>query len=85
MLIRLTDIKNLTHWINPIHVKMLRQKKGVTEVFITINPSWVSPTIKTRIPIDELADMLNAAMPEGVPFVPDDDHISGGQGASAAV
>ncbi|MBX3363650.1 MAG: hypothetical protein KF866_02685 [Phycisphaeraceae bacterium] len=85
MLLKLIDAKGITHWVNPLHVKMLREKKGVTEVFITMNPSWPSPTLKIKEPIDTIAALINASMPDNLGFIPDDDLISGSHGTTTAV
>lgn len=85
MLVRFEDIKKNQIWINPIHVKMLRQKKDITEIFITFQRALGSPALKVRMPLEEVAATLNAAMPD-LPFVPDDDpgfDQSGGAGTAA--
>lgn len=85
MLVKLTDTKGLTYWLNPIHVKMLREKKGVTEIFLTINSSWPSPNLKVKEPLDAIAAMISAAMPENLSYVPGDDFITGSHGSTTQV
>ncbi len=83
MLVRFEDTKGKPAWINPIHVKMLRQKKEITEVYVSGTPGWNSPYLKVRMAMDEVADMLNAAMPD-MAFVPDDDLAAAQQQAAGA-
>lgn len=85
MLVRFEDTKKNQIWINPIHVKMLRDKKSVTEIYISYQSAFGSGVLKVRMPIDEVAATLNAAMPD-LSFVPDDDpgfDQSGGAGTAA--
>ena len=92
MLVRIVDIKEKVHWVNPIHVKVVTQgKKNVTLICIKHEIAWGSavPVIKTNQPIDEVAELLNLAMPDSLTsFVPDDDDAddaSGGAIATGAV
>ncbi len=61
MLVRFLDTKDKVVWINPVHVKFLSPKKPeVTS--IALNVPATAP-VNVRVPIDEVAAMLNAAMP----------------------
>ncbi len=65
MLVKLTDIKGREIWVNPVYVKAVTQsKRGVTEVFINFGSQWSSNhSIKVRANVDEVAEMISAAMP----------------------
>ena len=65
MLVRFEDTKGKPVWINPVHVRMLRQKRDLTE----IQTPGSSTFVKIRMPIDQVADMLNSAMPDSA-YVP---------------
>ncbi|MCA9279967.1 MAG: hypothetical protein H6815_12760 [Phycisphaeraceae bacterium] len=93
MLVRFEDTKGKTHWINPVHVKVVAEvKPGRTDIFLTYGGGWGSNvTIKVNLPADQVADMLNVAMPEVVlGYVTDDGRSplggasSGGAAAAAA-
>lgn len=72
MLVRLTDTKGRDLWINPVHVKFMRQKRSTTEIIMAA--TWGSaPIAKISMPMDEVAALFNAAMPDLGLFVPDDD------------
>lgn len=79
MLVKFTDVKGVNYWVNPLHVKMLREKKGLTEVFIVYNPGWASPSFKVKQSAEEVAALLDAAMPDAGAFVPDDDPMAAKQ------
>lgn len=62
MLVRFTDTKGRVVWINPVHVRSLAPKKpDITSVYVSVSTSGFP--INVTGPIDEVADMLNAAMP----------------------
>ncbi|MCB9845146.1 MAG: hypothetical protein H6811_04060 [Phycisphaeraceae bacterium] len=82
MLVRLTDTKGRSAWINPIHVRLLREKKEITEVFITPVSLGVSPVLRVPMRMDDVAAMLNASMPDLASFAPDDDAPQPSQFAS---
>lgn len=84
MLVKFTDTKGVDTWVNAAHVKGLREKRGVTEIFVTINPTWGQNSIKVRQPAAEIAELLNAAMP-GFFFPPDDDSGGGSAATNAAI
>ncbi len=65
MLVRFEDTKSKPIWINPVHVRMLRQKRHMTE----IQTPGSNMFVKVRMPIDQVADMLNSAMPDSA-YVP---------------
>lgn len=83
MLVPFTDSEGREAWINPIHVKVVRTKKGLlggkkgTEVWF----SWTTGSESIKIPEEPsaVAMKLNAAMPEMIaqqplpPFSPDDE------------
>ena len=69
MLVRLTDIKEKVYWINPVHVKVVTEgKKGVTLVCLKHDLAWGNTVaaIKTAMPVDEVAALLNLGMPDGL-------------------
>lgn len=83
MLVRLIDTKGRTLWINPVHVKFMREKRTTTEIMMAA--TWASaPIAKIAMPMDEVAELFNAAMPDLSMFVPMDDDASAGGGSSAA-
>ncbi|MEQ8844076.1 MAG: hypothetical protein RIB58_04405 [Phycisphaerales bacterium] len=88
MLVRFLDVKQKVHWVNPIHVKVVTEdKKGVTLIAIKHELGWgsVQPVIKTRQPVDEVAELLNVGMPDYVSFAPSDDGDGDDDGGSAAM
>lgn len=77
MLVRFTDTKDKTVWINPVHVKTLTEKKPeVTS--INLNLPATAP-VNVRMHIDEVAARLNAAMPLD-PY----EGVGGADGSGAA-
>lgn len=92
MLVQLTDHKGNEVWINPVHVKMVRQKKpGVVEIYLVVTAGWGSPTMRAAGELHEIIDRLNAAMPADLgaftPAIedqPEDDFSGGGAGAGGA-
>ena len=66
MLVRFEDIKGKVWWVNPTHVKAVQvDKKGKTEIILAHAPTWSSSFgLKVDRPIDEVAEVINAAMPE---------------------
>ncbi len=92
MLVRIVDIKDKVHWINPVHVKVVTEgKKGVTLICLKHEVAWGSTVcvIKTRTHIDETAELLNMGMPDGLigyaPPADDDQADEGGAAAAAAM
>ncbi len=83
MLVKLTDSKGTDVWINPVHVRLVRRKGRHTEVFVPFNANWGAVSIKTRQPLDEVADLLNAGMPDLLGFAPDDDGTNSAAAAAA--
>ncbi len=86
MLVQLTDHKGNEVWINPVHVKMVRQKKpGVVELFMAVTANWGAPTMRATGELHEIIDRINAAMPADLgAYTPaleeqqsDDDHSGG--------
>lgn len=64
MLVQITDHKGNEVWVNPVHVKMVRQKKpGVVEIFMAVTANWGAPTMRANGELHEIIDRLNAAMP----------------------
>lgn len=67
MLIRLADAEGRETWINPIHVKVVRTRKGMlggekgTEVWFSFNAT--SEAIYFSEPPEHIAAMIDAAMP----------------------
>lgn len=63
MLVKITDLKDKDHWINPLYVKCIRaNRKGQTEI-IGLMTSMGSH-IKTNEPIESVADRISVAMPD---------------------
>lgn len=86
MLVRFLDTKDKVVWINPVHVKFLAPKKPeVTS--IALNVPATAP-INVRMAIDDVAAILNSAMPLD-PYAGIDDDGTGasgdGGGSSAAI
>lgn len=77
MLIQLTDADGRETWINPIHVKIIRTRKGMlgggkgTEVWFSFIAT--SEAVYFSEPPAVIAQALNAAMPTVVALTPDDD------------
>lgn len=66
MLVRLTDHKGKERWVNPIYVKSLLAKgPGETEVEVS---GWTSK-MRVRLSADEVALMINAAMPDAADYI----------------
>ncbi len=84
MLVRFEDIKGGEVWINPVHVKLVKQARRSTEIVMALSSSFGNSVIKVRLTPEEVSLMLNAGMPEILPLAPEDDHDTDG-GAAAAV
>lgn len=84
MLVRLTDTKDQPVWVNPIHVKAVRPKSKYTEVFVPLNSSFGTVSIKVKGTPEEIVDALNAGMPDLLPPLPPEDDASGGGFAGGA-
>ena len=86
MLVRFLDTKDKVVWINPVHVKMLSVKKpDVTSIAMSVPAAM---PINVRMSIDEVAAVLNAAMPLDPYAGLDEDSVGGagdGGDASAAI
>lgn len=67
MLVQLTDAEGRETWVNPIHVKVVRTRKGMlggqkgTEVWFSFHAT--SEAVYFSEPPDQVATLLNAAMP----------------------
>jgi len=86
MLVRFTDVKGQQVWVNPIHVKMVQEKKKSTEIVFIVSTSFsVVGAIRVEEPVDEVAARISEAMPAVMAFVPDDDSGDDSSGAAAAV
>ncbi len=88
MFVRLTDHKDNPVWVNPIHVRAVRERSKYTEVVLPMNTSMGQVIVKIKQPAEEVVELLNAGMPEFLPFPPDDDSgggggLAGGAGAAA--
>ncbi|MEM9066326.1 MAG: hypothetical protein AAGB51_12640 [Planctomycetota bacterium] len=59
MLFKVTDIKGDTRWINPTYVRLIRERKNRTEIWVAGN----SVAIYVDRPLDEVANVINAALP----------------------
>jgi len=84
MLVRFVDTKEKVVWINPVHVKMLAEKKPeVTSIILNIP---ATAPVNVRQSIDTVAAMLNAAMPLDpyAAIATEEDGAMGDGGASAA-
>lgn len=62
MLVKLVDTKDETYWINPLYVRVLREKKGITEVHCVAGGGVMTGVIKIKEPIDEVAMQLNVGL-----------------------
>lgn len=64
MLVRFEDKKGRPFWVNPVHVRGLRESKAGVSTTVSINMGgWSGDSIEVPRPIDEVADAINAAMP----------------------
>jgi len=89
MLVRLVDKSGAEWWINPMHVKAVKGKRGMSEVYIAVNTTWGQASIKVRETPEVIVEALNAAMPEVFAYAPPDDdasspHAATGGGAAGA-
>jgi hypothetical protein len=59
MLFKVRDKKGVERWVNPIYVRVIRQKKNTTELWISgeVQPLYLDQ------PLDTVANVVNAAMP----------------------
>jgi len=59
MLFKLRDKKGVEWWVNPTHVRVIRQKKETTELWLSgeVQPLYLDQ------PLDTVAAVVNAAMP----------------------
>ena len=87
MLVKFTDSKGKVLWLNPIHVKVLQEKKDLTEIVVAYSPGMGSTTVKVAMAMDDVAALLNAAMPGLLAMAPDDGSggSDGGGGGAAMV
>jgi len=85
MLVKLTDAKGNEVWINPIHVKLIREKRGKSEIHMAVGSAWgaAPATLKIRVPAEELVAVLNAGMPD-MAYVPDEETGMDQSGDAAA-
>lgn len=81
MLVKLTDTKGRAHWINPVYVRALREKRGVTEVCIQI-PGVIGTGLRVPQPMDDVAMTINVAMPDA--SYPPDESLEEAQQAAAS-
>lgn len=58
MLVEVTDIKGQAWWVNPAYVRMMREKRGRTEIWVTGHTG----VLKTERPIAELVTDISAAL-----------------------
>jgi hypothetical protein len=91
MLVRFTDKKGKVHWINPVHVRAVREhKSGGASIILPV--SGFEGSVDVPLAVDEAAELLNAAMPLCVAGLPppdeepgsgdDDDNTLGGMGTA---
>lgn len=59
MLFKVRDIKGNDRWINPIYIRLVRWRRNKTELWISGN----NVAIIVDRPLDEVANVVNAAMP----------------------
>ncbi len=78
MLIPLTDAKNTKVWINPVFVRMVKEKDpaGKTEIFFHVDPARSSDRFIT---VKESASAVADAIGETLPLI-----FGGGGGAMTA-
>lgn len=84
MLVKLTDVKGRPVWINPIHVKGVRQRSKATEIYVAFNASFGQISVKVKEPAEDVVELLNMAMPDLLPLPPMEDERRKGGGAAAA-
>lgn len=85
MLVELTDTKGRQVWINPIHVKAVRDKSKYVEVVLPHNSQMGQSVIKARGPVEDIVRAINAGMPEFMlPLPPEEDESHGGFVAGSA-
>lgn len=79
MLVQLTDIKGRPVWINPIHVRAVRDKARYVEVIVPNNTQIGNGLVKARGPVEDVVRAINDAMPEVMPaLAPEDDSSASG-------
>ena len=59
MLVKVTDIKGNERWINAAYVRLIRSRANRTEIWVLGNTT----AIMVDRPLDEVAQVFNAAMP----------------------
>lgn len=82
MLVKLMDTGGTEWWVNPLHVRALKARRSATELYITLSPSFGRMSIKVRGRADDVAALLNAALPEVFAMPPAEDE--GGLAAGPA-
>ncbi|MEM1329364.1 MAG: hypothetical protein AAGG07_02255 [Planctomycetota bacterium] len=75
MLVKVTDIKGNDRWINAAYVRLIRWRSNRTEIWVAGNTT----AILIDRPLDEVAEVLNAAMPV-MDLFPRGGSESGGDG-----
>ncbi len=59
MLFKVRDHKGTERWINPTYVRLLRDRKGKTEIWV----AGQNHAVFVEHPMDKVADVVNSAMP----------------------
>ena len=85
MLAKLVDHKGDELWVNPIYVRLLREKKGITEMLLTSGPGASTGVVKIPQPLDEVAMTLNIAMVDPNELTPPENQAGGDAGSNAAI
>ncbi|MFG0292854.1 MAG: hypothetical protein ACIAQF_00070 [Phycisphaerales bacterium JB065] len=63
MLVKIIDLKDKIHWVNPLYIKSVRtNRKGYTEIHGSL--SSMTSMLKTRESADSVADRISVAMPD---------------------
>jgi hypothetical protein len=81
MLVRFTDRKGKVCWVNPVHVRAVRPHKGGTAIVLPV--SGLEGSVEVRLPVDDVARMLNAGMPICAAALPPDDEPGTDEGDGA--
>ena len=81
MLVRFETTKGDEIWVNPLYVRVLVRKRKHTEIVMSQSTLSTHGVVRVDAPMDDVATLLNDAMPP-VAFLPDiDDDASQSSGA----
>ncbi|MEO0482943.1 MAG: hypothetical protein AAF138_04920 [Planctomycetota bacterium] len=80
MLVELTDIKGETWWVNPAYVRVIREKKGRTEIWVTGHTT----VIRVERPVAEVVTEISVALQGVNPMTAVQAGVQQAQNAAAA-